>query len=395
MMDSLDLEIAIEYLFDGTSYPKMEIKYLRGKSDNRGWKVYKRLHSLGIKGEHKGILKTNNIDDEINKASGNYKDTLIEIKKTLTGVVSLPSVTIPKRIGNKTFKSLTPQEEQDLIKILYRKIFENNGIRDLALLMTGLDGSTDFKIELECRKKSTTSFYKELKKFIKDNIPKYVESKYIELEKLVNQILMADDNKNHHNELKPYIQEILEIIIGHNYNKDPKVCSEACSYIERLEKSILINVLNGMYTDNSHKIDDYERHYPIITLFLENIWDYCQENNLEFYAMIYTVLAHEYLHLYHYLFLHRFNSFKIDKGINKYKPGEIIKESLASYFEHTYASCKNYDDIANLLSDGWSRYSEDYWPYAGAKMIRNHSHFTEIFRESLNSFNDALMIKNK
>ena len=38
---------------------------------------------------------------------------------------------------------------------------------------------------------------------------------------------------------------------------------------------------------------------------------------------------------------------------------------------------------------------ENYWPYAGAKTIKNNSHFSDIFHESLHSFKNALIIKNK
>ena len=85
----------------------------------------------------------------------------------------------------------------------------------------------------------------------------------------------------------------------------------------------------------------------------------------------------------------------VGNAIKKYNPGKIIKESLASYFECTYAKLKNYNDIANNLIDSWNKNDENYWPYAGAKSITNNSHFADIFHESLHSFKNALSIKNK
>ena len=88
---------------------------------------------------------------------------------------------------------------------------------------------------------------------------------------------------------------------------------------------------------------------------------------------IFTVFAHEYFHLHHYVWLHKHNSINLDKGINKYNLGTIIKESLASYFGRTYALCKKYYDISNELIDSWNKNDENFWPYAGAKAIENNS----------------------
>ena len=88
---------------------------------------------------------------------------------------------------------------------------------------------------------------------------------------------------------------------------------------------------------------------------------------------IFTVFAHEYFHLHHYVWLHKHNSINLDKGIEKYNFGTIIKESLASYFERAHALCKKYYDISNELIDSWNKNDENFWPYAGAKAIENNS----------------------
>ena len=384
MINHLDLQIAIEYLYEGTSYSKLETKFFHAKQNNHGGKVGTILNNLGIKSQHKAILKYKNIDDEICIATGKYKDTLLEIKKVLA-----------KGITNTSFKPLSKQEEITLKDKLFEKLYEENGIKELAFIMSTLNVSYDFNIKLKLRKKMTTSFYNKVNSFMKKHTPKYVYCKYKDLQILVNDIINADDNKTYHNVLKPYIQEMLEIIIGHNYSKDTIICEKAFSYITQLDKAILIKVLNGEYTETLEKIEDVERYHPVITLYLANIWDYCIDNNFDYEKMIYTVFAHEYLHLHHYHYLHKYNCIENDKAISKYNPGEIIKESLASYFECTYALNKNYTDIANKLIDSWNKNDEDYWPYAGAKKIKNNHHFADIYNSSLISFKKALIIKNK
>lgn len=392
MINSINLQIAIEYLYEGTPYSKLETKFFQAKQNNHGGRVGTILNNLGIKSQHKAILKYKNIDDEISTATGQYKDTLLEIKQALSsGGIIVPKTKTSISIPQSTFKPLTEQEKLNLIDLLYQKIFEEKGIKDLASLLTGIDKSRDFDIKLDTRKKMRTDFYIEVDSFLKNYIPNYVHFKYDDLQIMVKDIINAEDNKTHHNVLKPYIQEMLEIIIGNNYTKNIKICDKALSYLEKLKKAILIQVLNGEYKE---KVYDSERYYSVITLYLANIWDYCQDNNFDYYEMIFTVLSHEYFHLHHFACLHEYNSLNLDKGISKYNPGKIIKESLASYFECTYAKFKNYNDIANNLIDSWNKNDENYWPYAGAKSITNNSHFADIFHESLHSFKKALSIKN-
>lgn len=64
---------------------------------------------------------------------------------------------------------------------------------------------------------------------------------------------------------------MLEIIIGHNYTKDVKVCDKTLSYVKKLEKGILIMTLNGEYTKLKDKKYDNERYYPVITIFRKHM----------------------------------------------------------------------------------------------------------------------------
>ena len=86
MIDLKELEIAITYLYEGTTYVELDKIFFNGKESNKGGHIGKILNRLGIYRRHKCILKSNNIDDEIKNATGQYKNTLIEIKNALSGV---------------------------------------------------------------------------------------------------------------------------------------------------------------------------------------------------------------------------------------------------------------------------------------------------------------------
>ena len=73
------LEIAVDYLRNGTSMRELEVKHLGIKQS--GGVAMKILMSLGIAGAQKGMLKKTDMDTEIAKADGILKDTLVKIKE--------------------------------------------------------------------------------------------------------------------------------------------------------------------------------------------------------------------------------------------------------------------------------------------------------------------------
>ena len=73
------LEIAVDYLRNGTSMRELEVKHLGIQQS--GGVAMKILTSLGISGAQKGMLKKSDIDTEIAKADGILKDTLVKIKE--------------------------------------------------------------------------------------------------------------------------------------------------------------------------------------------------------------------------------------------------------------------------------------------------------------------------
>ena len=52
-----------------------------------------------------------------------------------------------------------------------------------------------------------------------------------------------------------------------------------------------------------------------------------------YYDIIFTVFAHEYFHLHHYVWLHKHNSISLDKGINKYNPGTKMMKTFGHMLE--------------------------------------------------------------
>lgn len=74
-MKNIHKEIIFSYLVLGWSHRKIEINILKIESlvKGGGYKAMDILHSYGIKGEKKSILKGKDYKDELNTATGNYK----------------------------------------------------------------------------------------------------------------------------------------------------------------------------------------------------------------------------------------------------------------------------------------------------------------------------------
>lgn len=86
IQNDLQLRLAEEYLFNpNTSFRKLEKEIMIIDSPVRGggFKAKKIINDLGITADKKGILASVKIEDEIAKASGNYKTILIKIRTAI------------------------------------------------------------------------------------------------------------------------------------------------------------------------------------------------------------------------------------------------------------------------------------------------------------------------
>lgn len=88
------LKVVKAYLVDGFSHRKIQVDILGLPAPARGdgFVAMDILHYYNIKGEKKGILIDNDIEFEIEKSSGKYKDILMKLKSYLQEYENLNSL---------------------------------------------------------------------------------------------------------------------------------------------------------------------------------------------------------------------------------------------------------------------------------------------------------------
>ena len=74
------MEVALRFLKDGFSLKKLETIVLKTPTDRHGSSAKNILDSLSIENKKKGILNSKTIDEEIDEATGKYKETLQRLK---------------------------------------------------------------------------------------------------------------------------------------------------------------------------------------------------------------------------------------------------------------------------------------------------------------------------
>lgn len=74
------IDLAYYFLNNNTTYKELDASVLKCPTDRHGNTSFTILKSLGITTEKKNILSKTNITDEIGRASGPYKNTLLKIK---------------------------------------------------------------------------------------------------------------------------------------------------------------------------------------------------------------------------------------------------------------------------------------------------------------------------
>ncbi len=130
-----------------------------------------------------------------------------------------------------------------------------------------------------------------------------------------------------------------------------------------------------------------------ITLYFKNIF---KHHNYNYKAAVATTLAHEIFHAYHFhlLKLRRLPRYLAILSTKK-RDYEILKESLASYFEHHFANKHGVYDIATQIENEWHRYSPLIYPYSGARWIIDELHFANVVSASTLKIDLAFdMLKN-
>ena len=288
-------------------------------------------------------------------------------------------------------------DDPALVFELYQKINEINGIRDLCNELTSNDSNPEYvRIVLKRRKKMTSWWYNKVYEFITNNNHPCINDDVQLLKATVSRVLNANDIYTYNESIKLLLIKILGIIAGLNVNTI--VYDEANKYISELINNNvkLIIVLLGEYIDNGKSCLEYSREsLSTIILYLDNINDSSNQNNIKYEDLLYTTLAHEYFHFHHFFNIKNVkhpNHKVYLKKLDEYIPGTVIIEGLASYFEHEYSIRKSYVLLSRDIEKSWNENDMNYYPYATAKYILNHSHFNDVFNSSLYNISSSYKI---
>ncbi len=122
-----------------------------------------------------------------------------------------------------------------------------------------------------------------------------------------------------------------------------------------------------------------------ITLYVKAIEQHASNLGISYYQALEVTFIHELFHAFHY----KNNNVELVERTDY--TSEVIKESLASFFEYAYCSKYGYSISANNLAKSWAQYSVYCYPYSGAINFKNSwCNFVDIFDLSLKDMDNAL-----
>ena len=136
---------------------------------------------------------------------------------------------------------------------------------------------------------------------------------------------------------------------------------------------------NPKYYGKSYMLGKYDHGKRRITLYHKSIAKYANDAGRPVEDEYQAVYFHELFHAYHHLCGDKISRELSSRGDYT---AEVVKESLAAYFESCYDPA--YDRSA------WFINSPANWPYAGARYITDKLFFAEIFLMSLTDLDAAL-----
>ena len=190
---------------------------------------------------------------------------------------------------------------------------------------------------------SIKEIIKTIDDLIKDeNVPDYL----IEILNRLKRILKSEQRINRRlSETLEELENITEELEGQLSNISKKI-KEVIN--KTMNRKVRFSIL-GQYF--------HSLNAPRIVLYCNNIPD-----DFEYYE---RVFAHELFHAIHYHYVNLYSG-----SIGDFKEKKITIESLASFFEYIYCKEEICNSIfADDLLNTWLVYSENVYPYAGAKHI--------------------------
>ena len=171
-------------------------------------------------------------------------------------------------------------------------------------------------------------------------------------------------------------------IAGMTALKDPFGISvdKECFYQEdRQEKTREKEEKHSFILLGEFKASRKENSIGTIYLYTKAIASRAQRKVTDFETVFWATLAHEVFHAFHFCQMKqagkeaRWQSFKkADR--------ELVKESLAAYFEYLFLDKQDArDPYRELLRDAWECRDVEGWPYSGALGILKSQHSKDLF----------------
>lgn len=200
----------------------------------------------------------------------------------------------------------------------------------------------------------------------------------------------------HFNNIRSILSTLtnVESSLAKNELMDALMCNlEEMNNIPRDLQNTLDKLIEDYGFVDMDTLGSYSFKTKTITLYFKNIF---KHHNYNYKTVVATTLAHEIFHAYHFhlLKLRRLPRCIAILSTNK-RDYEILKESLASYFEHHFANKHGVYDVARQIENEWHRYSPLIYPYSGARRIIDELHFANVVSASTLKFELAFdMLKN-
>lgn len=167
----------------------------------------------------------------------------------------------------------------------------------------------------------------------------------------------------------------------------PAVQERITQVLQKVEKLHRADVILGTFMKNEGFTRGGKIPYGTITLYPKSINRVYPRSEIKGAK---SVFMHELFHAFHYCTMMHKDGWNDGENV-----GKIVKESLASYFEYTYAfDVLNDSQIARSIQGDWGKYALDEWPYTGASYILQYAElddkiFSKIFMASLSGWESA------
>ena len=211
-----------------------------------------------------------------------------------------------------------------------------------------------------------------------------------------------------------YTYEEIKKIILDKYDINEKSIDEAINSIKEMGDCVINDITGGLAREIIAKDEEYDdkkwwnikkdledlfhnvgsksiilgifdNSTKTITLYVNAINQHANNLRIPYIQALEVTFIHELFHAFH----HKNNNIEL---VNRWDyTSQVVKESLASYFEYRYCIKYNYLAAAKDLDKSWLQYSVYCYPYSGALSFKkNNCNFKDIFDISLTDMDGSL-----